>query len=133
MARNLLAAALGYLVWTAVFLGGSAGIRRAMASVHDQAGLTSDVTALSAYLAVSVVASLLAGYAVGRIAHAPKAKWVWITALALFATGVPVQLGVWDQLPLWYNVVFLLLLVPVTILGGRLGGSGSDLATAPSV
>ena len=37
------------------------------------------------------------------------------------ATGIPVQLSAWDQLPVWYNLVFLVLLVPVTMLGVRIG------------
>lgn len=131
MARNILAAALGYLVWTALFLGGSAGIRSAMPSVHDQGGFTSNVAALSLYLVLSIAASLLAGYLVARIARVP-ATWVWITAVALLATGIPVQLSTWDQMPVWYNLIFLIMLVPATIFGGRLGGSGSEQPSAPS-
>lgn len=126
MARNLLACALGYMLWTSVFLGGSSLVRSSMAAVHDDAGFTRDGTALSLYLVISVVASLLAGWAAARFAHPPKTKWVVVTALALLATGIPVQLSTWESLPVWYNLVFLGLLVPATVFGGRLGGSAAE-------
>ncbi len=125
MMRSILGVVAGYAAWTVIFLGSSAGIRSVMSSVHDEAGLTSNVAALSAYLAMSVVASLLAGFTTARIADAPKVRWVWITAIALLATGIPVQVSAWDELPIWYNVLFLVLLVPVTLKGGRLGSGAA--------
>ncbi len=123
MIRNIGAVVAGYASWTVVFLGSAALLRSMMSSVHDDAGVTTDTMALGFYLVASVAASLLAGLAAARIAGAPKTRWVWITAIVLLATGVPVQLLTWDQTPLWFNIAFLVLLVPVTILGGRLGGS----------
>lgn len=124
--RNIFSVLAGYAVWTAVFLGGSAVVRAALSSVHDDAGYTDNVTALLVYLALSVIASLLAGFVTARIAMPPKAKWVFFTSLALLATGVPVQLSVWELLPVWYNLVFLALLVPATLMGGRLGASAGS-------
>lgn len=125
MMRSILGVVAGYAVWTAVFLGSSFGIRSVMSSVHDEAGFTSDVAALGLYIVMSVVASLLAGFTVARIADAPKMRWVWITAIALLATGIPVQVSAWNALPIWYNVLFLVLLVPVTLKGGRLGSGAA--------
>ncbi len=122
MIRNVLAVIAGYAAWTAVFFASAAGIRSAMPEVHDDAGFTSNTTALVLYLVGSFAASLLAGFIAARTAQSTKLRWVWITALALLATGVPVQLSPWDQLPLWYNLVFLVLLVPLTLAGGRVGG-----------
>jgi len=38
----------------------------------------------------------------------------------LLIVGVIVQMGVWDKIPLWYHLTFWILLVPMTVLGGRL-------------
>lgn len=119
MLQNILATIAGYAVWTIIFLGGSAGIRIGLSSVHDEAGLTSNVMALSLYLLLSVIASFAAGQITGRLATAPAMRWVWILAVLLLATGIPVQLSVWDSLPVWYNLAFLIMLVPVTLLGGK--------------
>lgn len=119
MLRNVLAVAAGYAVWTVIFLGGSAGIRSGMPQVHDADGFTNSAAALSLYLLISFLASLAAGTATGRVASSPTGKKVLILGLLLLATGIPVQLSAWDRIPLWYNLVFLAALVPVTVAGGR--------------
>ena len=55
-------------------------------------------------------------------------RYIWILAGCLLATGIPVQLSAWNDLPVWYNLVFLTLLVPVTIAGGL-----SVKSTNPSI
>ena len=56
-----------------------------------------------------------------RIAGASR-RWTCAAVLAalLLATGIPVQLSVWNDLPVWYNLAFLILLVPETVFGASL-------------
>lgn len=119
MIRNVLSALAGYAVWTVIFLGSGAALRGVMASVHDPEGYTRDTTALLLYLLVSFVASLAAGYATGTIARGRRMMWVGVLAFLLVATGVPVQLLAWERLPVWYNLVFLAALAPLSLAGGR--------------
>lgn len=91
-----------------------------MSSVHDGDGITTDVTALLLYLLVSMVASVGAGYVAAIISRANVLRDAIILAVALLATGIPVQLGVWDVIPVWYNLAFLILLAPLTIWGSTL-------------
>ena len=53
MIMSILSILAGYATWTVLFLGGGAGIRNVMASSHDAAGYTSDVSVLMVYLALS--------------------------------------------------------------------------------
>lgn len=92
-----------------------------MPDVFDEAGMTGDITALVAILVLSVVASFVGGFGCSKIAQSNKMICGWILAVCLLATGIPVQLSAWDQLPVWYNLVFLVLLVPVTMLGVWIG------------
>ena len=46
-------------------------------------------------------------------------------ALLLLLTGVGVQLGVWPLMPVWYHLLFLALIVPVAVFGGRLARPGA--------
>ena len=122
MIMHILSIISGYAVWTVIFLGGSAVVRSAMSDVHDAEGLTTENTALFAYLVLSVFASVVAGYTSARISKIHQKRDVWILAVALLATGIPVQLGVWDVIPVWYNATFLILIVPCTLLGGTFYG-----------
>lgn len=122
MIRRILSVIAGYAAWTVVFLGGSLAVRSIMSDVHDAEGFTTDVSALLIYLMVSIVASLLAGFVTARIVSRKMTLHAFILALLLLATGIPVQLSAWDKLPQWYNIAFLVMLVPATLAGVRLAG-----------
>ena len=110
--KSILSVVVGYAVWTVIFLGGAAGIRGVRADVHDEQGITGDVATLLMYLVLSFAASVAAGWVGAKIAG--RAHWVHggVLAVCLLATGIPVQLSAWDVLPVWYNLVFLVMLDP---------------------
>ncbi|MFK7820790.1 MAG: hypothetical protein AB8G99_18875 [Planctomycetaceae bacterium] len=122
MAKSILSVVAGYITWTVAFLGGAEVIRRLRTGVYDAEGFTSDVPALVLFLAISVLASVMAGYVAGLLADGKHLKHGVILAVCLLATGIPVQLSAWDKLPVWYNLAFLILLAPMTLLGIRLSG-----------
>ena len=123
MFRNIAAALLGYVVWTAVFFLGNATVRAAFPGAHDDAGISRDPGVLAFYLLVSMAASLCGGFVTAKIASQPRMRWVVLLVVLLLATGIPVQIGYWDVLPLWYHLAFLGFLAPVTLWGGTLAGS----------
>ena len=47
-------------------------------------------------------------------------KHVWVLALIQLGIGIFVQSGVWDQMPLWYHLPFLALLLPANVYGAWL-------------
>ncbi|WP_412060980.1 hypothetical protein [Rubrivirga sp. IMCC45206] len=117
MVASILSVVAGYVTWTLVFLGGSAGLRAAFGLDAD--GRTDRVGVLLAYLTLSVIASVGAGAVSARLAPRRPMRHVWVLAVLLLATGIPVQMASWALLPAWYHLAFLLALVPATVLGGR--------------
>ena len=117
MAASILSVVAGYVAWTVVFLGGSAGLRAAFGLDAD--GGTDRVGVLLAYLALSGLASVAAEAVSARLAPRLPMRHVLVVAALLLATGIPVQMASWDLLPAWYHLTFLAALVPVTWLGGR--------------
>jgi MFS family permease len=123
MGKTILSVVAGYFTWTVVFLGGSFGLRLLLTRVEfDAEGFTDNVTALGLFLATSMLASLLAGYVAGWLADGKHLKHGLILLFCLLATGIPVQMSAWDKLPLWYNLAFLILLTPMTLLGINFSG-----------
>lgn len=120
MANAFLSVVAGYIAWTVVFLGGSAGLRAAFASAHTPDGGTTSAGLLLAYLLLSFVASVAAGAATARLSTSHSGRNVLILAGLLLATGIPVQISVWETLPVWYHLAFLIALAPLTWAGGRL-------------
>jgi len=116
MLRKILGVVAGYVAWTVIWLGGNAALAAASPESFDEQGATSSAGLLALLLVLSVVASLVAGRLSVVVGRAPVALW---TGVLLLLTGIGVQIGYWELLPVWYHLSFLALLVPATLLGGR--------------
>jgi hypothetical protein len=42
-----------------------------------------------------------------------------ILGVLLLAFGLMVEVMAWNYLPIWYHLIFLVLLIPFTVLGGK--------------
>ena len=76
---------------------------------------------LLALLGLAVLCSLAGGYVCGAISLSQSTRAVTVLGVFLFATGCFVQSTVWHLMPLWYHVIFLGLVIPVTLVGGTFG------------
>ena len=68
----------------------------------------------------SVLCSLIAGFTATVIARESRKTTITLGIL-LLVTGIFVEASNWNYFPIWYHILFLLLLIPMTILGGKLG------------
>jgi hypothetical protein len=64
--------------------------------------------------------SLLAGYTTAAVKGAPAMPAVNALAGLQLALGLFFEVTNWPLLPVWYHVIFLAMIVPATLLGGRL-------------
>lgn len=89
-----------------------------------------DLTMRIGRLLTGAVASVVAGALVARLAG-PDRKAVPIAAWLLFliSTIDHIRPEVWNAYPVWYHLVFLGYLVPLTLLGGRLVQPGATINT----
>jgi hypothetical protein len=71
-----------------------------------------------ARLAVGALSTLAAGAVAAAIAKGNRTV-VLATGIILVAIFVPIHVTVWDKFPIWYHLVWLVSIVPVTLLGGR--------------
>lgn len=71
-------------------------------------------------LARSIFISIIAGYIASFIARQNSIQTALILGVLLFLFGVFVQVSNWNKIPLWYHLIFLGLLVPMTWLGAKL-------------
>ncbi|MGB7219420.1 MAG: hypothetical protein WBD07_11495 [Vicinamibacterales bacterium] len=120
MKRAVVGVIVGYLAWTALWLGGNALLFGAAAEVVGAGQPYTAAGPLAGVNVLSVVCSLAAGAAAATISRARAGGTVLVMAALLLATGIVVQAGVWTLMPVWHHLTFLLLIVPAAILGGRL-------------
>lgn len=119
MMRAFLAVILGYAAWTALWLGGNGLLFGRAAEVVGAGERYTAVGPLSGAIGLSLVCSLVAGLIADKLAGA--ARPVLVLAGLLLLTGLGVQASAWDLMPVWYHLLFLVLLIPATCLGGSLG------------
>ena len=117
MQKVVLGVVVGYVVWTALWLGGNALFFGETSKVVSAGETFSAVGPLVGLLALSIVCSLAAGMSAAALARARHRVVVLVTAGLLLATGIFVQLGIGSQMPVWYHLTFLVLIVPVCIVG----------------
>jgi len=130
MLRIILGIIAGYFIWTILWLGSDA-IFSAISSdwatkatdfrdaVANNAPYTPDSMILIVLLVKSVIITIISGFAAALIAR-ENIKSTVVLGLLLLISGVFVQLMHWNYMPLWYHVLFLLMLIPMTVLGGKL-------------
>ena len=131
MLRIILGIIVGYVVWSLIWVGSDivfvslfpmsygAQFLELQAAVTEGRPFRAAVTITVFKLALSIVCSLLAGFFAVLVAK-ERTKTTMILGIALLLTGIFVEASYWSYFPLWYHLPFLILLIPVTILGGRL-------------
>jgi len=117
MGRLILGAIAGYAVWTVIWLGGNALFFAEAKEVVARGEAYTRIGPLMGALVLSILCSLAAGVTAGAIGRARAGGTALAAGLLLLATGIFVQGGARDQMPLWYHLAFLLLLLPLTLLG----------------
>jgi hypothetical protein len=120
MIRAILGVIAGYAAWTVLWLGGNALFFGEAARVVSEGQAYTAAGPLVGVIVLSIVCSIVAGVTTAKVATERAAGAVVVMAALLLLTGIGVQSGVWSLMPIWYHLVFLALIVPVALAGGRL-------------
>ncbi len=118
MMRVIAGAIVGYVVWTAMWLTGNAILFAEAGEVIAAGDAFTETGPLLGVLALSIACSLAGGVAAAITGGESARGAVLGNAALLLATGIFVQAGLWSLMPVWYHLIFLALLVPMTLLGG---------------
>jgi hypothetical protein len=131
MLRVILGIVAGFIAWSILWIGSDQllimlspawyGAHQAAfeKAIFNKAEFTPDNTILIMRLVISVIISIMSGFLAAVIANGNRNAPLGLGIL-LLAFGLFVQVMIWNYMPVWYHVVFLALLIPMTILGGRL-------------
>lgn len=89
------------------------------AALTEGGPFTADSMMLLPHIAFGSVVSALSGFLAAWIAGENK-RAPLVLGLLLTAFGLLKAVMSWQYVPLWYHVVFTALLLPLTIIGGKL-------------
>ena len=118
--RTIKAVLVGAATWAILWV---AGMKLAAALFPNMLPAGQAVThsgTLLGLIIYSLVLSGLAGYATAAMAGGDRMRSVWILAIVQLALGVFFETSSWNLAPVWYYLVFLVLIVPATLYGGTL-------------
>jgi hypothetical protein len=120
MARKALGVIGGLVVWIAVATVAGVIIRAAWpayASVAD--AMTFTLPMMIARLGIGAVATVAAGWLAATISRRSKLATL-LPGVVLLAGFIPQHIMLWEKFPVWYHLTFLLSLIPLAFLGGKL-------------
>jgi hypothetical protein len=121
--RSVLAISVGFVVWSVIWLG-SYPIASSVSPESFRGDSPMQTTGIAiVFIFVSIICSGAAGCATAKLSKTSSARNVMILAAILLAVGLFVEVSNWALSPVWYHLLFLVLLIPTTIAGGKLGKS----------
>ena len=130
MARMIFGVIAGFIVWSILWVGSDAVFGLISAdwgktstefreAVANKTPYALSATVLIALLVKSFIVSIISGFICALIAR-ENAKSTVVLGVLLLLFGIFIQISHWDYMPLWYHIPFLILLIPMTVLGGKL-------------
>jgi hypothetical protein len=133
MWRTIASVAAGLVAWVVIVTLLDFGLRTAIPGYHAAEATLQFTAAMKAgRLIEAALASLAAGAIVRMVA--PSSRWArWGVGLLLLAMFLPLHVQIWNKLPVWYHLTFLLTLAPLVALGASLPSlirEGRTAATA---
>ena len=119
MARKALGVITGLAVWIAVAMVAGVILRAAWpayAIVAD--AMTFTLPMMVARLSIGAVATVAAGWVAATVARG--SVLAALPGVVLLAGFIPQHIALWEKFPVWYHLTFLLSLIPLAFLGGKL-------------
>jgi|GEM_PF-326784 len=116
--RSIFAVLAGNFLWTVMWIGSNAIMSGVNPSVYE--GRVEDVGVLSLTILRSVIFSIIAGYLTAWIAQWGEIKHAVALGILQLTFGIVVSAQTFNVLPMWYHIIFNLLLMPGNVLGGWL-------------
>jgi hypothetical protein len=130
MLRIISGAIIGFVVWSVLWVGSDAVFMAISSSYKDymegfqkaiETKQTFEVSSMILFLTLlkSFVCSIIAGLITALVA-AENIRSTFLLGVLLLIFGIFIQSVYWNYLPLWYHLPFLLMLVPLSVFGGKL-------------
>lgn len=130
MVRIILGAIAGFIAWLIAWVGSEKlisaiwpafGTHQAafQAAITDGGQFTADTTMLLTHTGMGSIISVMSG-ALAALIAGENARAPLVVGILLLAMAVMKAVMSWQYVPIWYHVIFTAILLPMTIMGGKL-------------
>jgi hypothetical protein len=130
MVRIVLGVIAGFFAWMLVWFGSEKvlsaiwpafGVHQAefQAAIENGGQFTLDSTKLFIHIVLASVVSVISGFLAALIAGENK-RAPLVLGFLLLVMGLLKAAMSWPLVPIWYHVIFTAILLPMTLVGGKL-------------
>jgi hypothetical protein len=130
MVRVILGVIAGFFAWVIVWFGSETilstvwpefGTHQAafQNAIEDGGPFTANSTILFVHIVLALFVSLVSGFIAALVSGETKRAPLFFGFL-LLAMGFLKAAMSWPLVPVWYHVIFTVVLLPMTIIGGKL-------------
>ena len=134
MLRIVLGVIAGFIAWMIAWFGGEQiisaiwpafGVHQAefQAAIENGGQFTADSTMLLTHIVLGSVVSVISGF-LGALVTGENRRAPLILGFLLLGLGLLKMVMSWQYAPIWYHVIFTAILLPMTIVGGKLKTTG---------
>ncbi len=120
MIRSIIAVIAGSVIWMVTALGMDGVLMSLMPAWFGANGKVESVPLMLFMMSYSLLFSVLGGFVTASIARRKEIQHALALGVLQLAMGIIATVQFYDTAPLWYHVMFLMLLVPANIFGGQL-------------
>lgn len=131
MVKIILGVIAGFIAWSIMWVGsdevlatsspGWYGLHQddAQLALLNGDAFQADATIMLIRLGIAAAATVMSGFLAAVIAGENRRAPLALGVL-LLVVGIAVQAMAWRVMPVWFHLIFLAMLVPLSIAGGRL-------------
>jgi hypothetical protein len=136
MVRIVVGVIAGFIAWAIAWFGGEKilsviwpegfGVhqRAFQAAIENGGQFTANTTMLLVHIVLGSIVSVMSGFLAALIAGENK-RAPLVLGFLLVAFGLLKAVLSWAYVPIWYHVIFTAVLIPMTIMGGKLKTTAS--------
>ena len=129
--KTVLGVVAGFFAWLILWFGGEQMLsaispegygvhqRAFQAAIENGGPFTANTTLLLIHIVLGSIVSVASGFLAAAIARDNK-RAPLILGFLLLALGLLKAVMSWPFVPIWYHLIFTALLLPMTLMGGRL-------------
>ena len=131
MVRIILGVIAGFIAWSIIWVGSEKALSAIWPewyganqvafeeAVANGGAFTADTTILLMNIVRGSIVSVISGFLAALIAGENRRSPLILVVL-LVAFGLVIVAMSWSYVPLWYHIIFTSLLIPMTMVGGKL-------------
>ena len=120
MLKNIIAFATAFILWIILWFGVNNVLAMLIPSRFNANGITESSAILFLLLVASIVIAAISGWILALVIGDSNRTLALTLGAFLFALALVLHINNWQDFPIWYHILFLILMIPSILFGNRI-------------